>query len=77
MRKHLAEEVVWRAPPDSATAKFLSEPSGMNGRADILVDYLDDFEAESKKAGGDPREEVTFASFMDYLEKRFPNDEVV
>ena len=43
MRNHLAKDAAWRAPADNATAKFLSVPSGMNGRDEIVCFIVDQF----------------------------------
>jgi ketosteroid isomerase-like protein len=43
MRNNLAEEAVWIAPGDNATAKFLCVPSGMNGRDQIVRFIVDHF----------------------------------
>ncbi|MGP0057893.1 MAG: nuclear transport factor 2 family protein [Beijerinckiaceae bacterium] len=39
----LAENAVWIAPRDNATAKFLGVPSGMTGRAEIVRFIVDQF----------------------------------
>jgi ketosteroid isomerase-like protein len=36
IQDHLAEEAVWTAPADNATAKFLGVPGGMKGRDQIV-----------------------------------------
>jgi hypothetical protein len=41
MRDNLAEQAVWIAPGDNATANFLSVPSGMNGRDQIVRFIVD------------------------------------
>lgn len=43
IRGYLAEEAVWRAPADNATAKFLGMPSGMSGREQIVRFIVDQF----------------------------------
>ena len=43
MRNHLAEDAAWRAPADNATAKFLSMPSAMNGRDEIVRFIVEQF----------------------------------
>jgi ketosteroid isomerase-like protein len=43
MRNNLAEQAVWKAPRDNATAKFLGVPSGMNGREEIVRFIVDHF----------------------------------
>jgi uncharacterized protein len=53
MRSYLAEEAVWRAPADNATAKFLGLPSGMSGREQIvrfIVDQVPRMFAQGVKA---------------------------
>jgi ketosteroid isomerase-like protein len=39
----LAENAVWIAPRDNATAKFLGVPSGMTGRVEIVRFIIDQF----------------------------------
>ena len=41
MQAVLAEDVVWRAPADNATAKFLGLPSGMSCRDQIVRFIID------------------------------------
>jgi hypothetical protein len=43
IRSYLAEEAVWSAPADNATAKFLGVPSGMSGREQIVRFIVDQF----------------------------------
>jgi hypothetical protein len=43
IRSYLAEEAVWSAPADNATAKFLGVPSGMSGREQIVRFIVDKF----------------------------------
>jgi uncharacterized protein len=43
MRNNLAEQAVWIAPGDNATARFLSLPSSMNGRDQIVRFIADHF----------------------------------
>jgi ketosteroid isomerase-like protein len=43
MRRHLAVDAVWRAPPDNATAKFLGMPSTIEGCDQIVRFILDLF----------------------------------
>jgi ketosteroid isomerase-like protein len=43
IRRHLAEDAVWRAPADNATAKFLGMSSGMRGREEIVRFIVEQF----------------------------------